>query len=1070
MLNIKIISAGAGSGKTFRLTQEMVTLLKGEVRASGIIATTFTQKAAAELQERVRVKLLQEGLYQQAEDLSNALIGTVHSLGVKLLQRFAYEAGVSPAVSIIAEEDQLLLFNQSLAAVLSEERVETMTRLSERLGLATNEYFDWRKEVMGLTEVARANAFGPEVLDRSRQRSFALFQEFLGAGTNNAQHLPAELGSLLSSTIEVLETNADETKITKTDAVKDLKNLERELALRGELNWRDWAKLGKIKVGAKSKDDITALQELANRHETLPQFQRDIQAFIDHIFELATAALHEFATYKKQRGLIDYTDMEALILDLLRNEQVREVLTSELDLLLVDEFQDTSPIQLAIFLELSKLTPHSIWVGDPKQSIYGFRGAAPELMQAIIAQTGGVKPEDVQTFSWRSRVDLVEACNAIFTRAFADLPLEQVVLIPKRPELPGTNMGQALNYWFFEPEPDEDGKKVNRTPGRPWLENCIAFRLREWLDQGVWINSRSKEGEYPALPGDVAILCRSNKECAMVAEALNRAGLKVAMSRMGLLNTAEVKLTLACLKYLLNYHDSLSVAEILFLGSGKNIENIIDERLDYLELYEKGEVTNRWGTDDGLIRRLDELRIETVELSSAEILTLLLEELDLRRKIAAWGKTQQRLDNLDVLRALALQYEEACNRLQAAASLGGFLLWLNELEASGKDQQAAGQSPDAVNVLTYHRSKGLEWPIVISHNLDKDIRAELWGLDLMNESDEVDLNNILGNRWLRYWVNPYEKQYHNTPLARRLAESELQLKKKAKAIEEENRLLYVGLTRARDYLILPSTKDGTSWLNRAWQQGKDDLPTLDIDMDESPFEWNGRVIPLAQEKISFPRDFIARDLPNEEIFFQEKRAGRQRQVPLYIDTWRENFTELIARISVGESLSYASPLHPDSLLADMNQVAKAAKAFFLAYRPEQDFAELEKATQAVLQRFNVHEYLEAKHLLPLGKAWHTLLEKQFQQPFYHYKYALRSWQGQRLFEREIDLLLETDQGLVIIQFSSYSGEMGRCRNKAQELAPFLSLAREGVQQVFQEPLVRTYVHFVLFGMLMEVRG
>ena len=118
-MNIKIISAGAGSGKTYRLTQEMVRLMREGVRAGGIIATTFTKKAAAELQERVRVKLLSEGLTEQAEDLTNALVGTVHSLGVKLLQRFAYEAGISPEVAIIAEEDQQILFNQSLATVLT---------------------------------------------------------------------------------------------------------------------------------------------------------------------------------------------------------------------------------------------------------------------------------------------------------------------------------------------------------------------------------------------------------------------------------------------------------------------------------------------------------------------------------------------------------------------------------------------------------------------------------------------------------------------------------------------------------------------------------------------------------------------------------------------------------------------------------------------------------------------------------------------------------------------------------------------------------------------------------------
>ena len=118
-MNLKIISAGAGSGKTYRLTQEMIRLLGEGVRANGIIATTFTKKAAAELQERVRIKLLESGMVEEANELTNALIGTVHGLGVKLLKRFAYEAGVSPEVTIMAEEDQQVLFNNSLATVLT---------------------------------------------------------------------------------------------------------------------------------------------------------------------------------------------------------------------------------------------------------------------------------------------------------------------------------------------------------------------------------------------------------------------------------------------------------------------------------------------------------------------------------------------------------------------------------------------------------------------------------------------------------------------------------------------------------------------------------------------------------------------------------------------------------------------------------------------------------------------------------------------------------------------------------------------------------------------------------------
>lgn len=1069
-MNIKIISAGAGSGKTYRLTQEMVRLMREGVRASGIIATTFTKKAAAELQERVRVKLLSEGLNEQAEDLTNALVGTVHSLGVKLLQRFAFEAGISPEVAIIAEEDQQILFNQSLATVLTDERVEKMTLLCERLGLSGNDYFDWRREVRQITEVARANDFSYEVLELSRQRSFESFRIFLGEpAKKSAEAFNAELSAMLKTSIERLESNADETLTTK-NVVKDLVELERELRLRGELSWRSWAKISKLKPGAKSKDDIAELLDFAKIHEQHPQFQQDIQAFIDQIFELAIAALDEFAAYKKQRGLIDYTDMEALIMDLLRDEQVQAVLREELDLLLVDEFQDTSPMQLEIFLKLSQLARYSIWVGDPKQSIYGFRGAAPELMQAIIEQSGGVKPQDIQENSWRSRQDLVYASNAIFVKAFSNMPPEQVALIPKRSkDQEPIEASEALIHWHFEEEEEEGKKRSGRTPGKPWPENCTAFTLREWLQRKVYVCPKNEKAYRLAQPGDVAILCRSNTDCQNMAEALNRAGFKVAIARAGLLNTAESKLVLACLKYLLNYSDSLSVAEILLLGAGKDIESIVEDRLDYLKGYDAGEITNRWGTNDFLIRRLDELRTETVELSSAEILDLLVEDLDLRRRIVSWGKANQRLDNLDVLRKLALQYEEGCNRLQSAASLGGLLLWLNELESEERDFQAAGESPDAINVMTYHRSKGLEWPIVLCYNLEKDIRTELWGLSIVQEADtQVDLNNILGNRWLRYWVNPYDKQFKGTPLAERLAQSTVQAEKIIQATQEENRLLYVGLTRARDYLIFPTTNSPTKWLNRAWHEGKDDLPTLDAHATDTPWDWNGMVLNKETETFTFPRDFENIDLEENEILFLEPRLGKQKHTELYIDTWKETLQDQIPPYTTGELMHYASAFHTDSLLADYSQISRAVKAFFHAWQPDYSPTELQTLTEGLVKRFEVDEWLSAEQLLPAGQAFRSFLDQYFRDSFYHQRYPLRHFQGLRIFEREIDLLLENEDGIALIQFSSYAGDMKRYRTKAAEMAPFLYFSRTGVQQVFQENNIRTFVHFVLNGALVEL--
>lgn len=298
--NLQIISAGAGSGKTYRLTEEMVTLLKNGTRASGIIATTFTKKAAAELQERVRVRLLEEGMTEQANDLTNALIGTVHGLGVKLLQRFAYEAGVSPEVSIIADEDQQILFNQSLATVLTNERVVRMEELSNRLGLNKKEFFDWRKTVRSLTDIARANDFEKDVLEKSKEKSFETFKPFLGELSDKpVKWWPLQLQKHLGDAIDTLEANEDSTKVT-AGGVSTLRGMLRDLKLRGELYWHEWVKISKVKVGAKSRAAVVDLIEFAKSHESHPAFHADIQGFIYQVFDLAIEAIEEYDNYKKK--------------------------------------------------------------------------------------------------------------------------------------------------------------------------------------------------------------------------------------------------------------------------------------------------------------------------------------------------------------------------------------------------------------------------------------------------------------------------------------------------------------------------------------------------------------------------------------------------------------------------------------------------------------------------------------------------------------------------------------------------------------------------------------------------
>lgn len=1062
---VKIISAGAGSGKTYRLTQEMYGLLRGgSVRASGIIATTFTAKAAGELAERVRTKLLEENLTHAANDLANALIGTVHGLGVKLLKRFAFEAGVSPQVDIIADEDQRIFFNLSLSRVLTLERIEKVDFLAQRLGFYKNaKPTDWRNYVRQITEIARANNFEKNILEKSKILSFQTFDYYLKGDDVDTSKPPlsmeaylATLGELIQICIENIENQKDTTKIT-AQFVKDLNALRFNLNTKKTIDWYELIKITKAKVGKASKSHIEPLQMWANRHLELPEFGNDIKNFIYEMFDIAAEALSEYARFKRERGLIDYTDMEVEINHLLDHPSVQAVLHDELDLLLVDEFQDTSPIQLEIFLKLSRIAKNSIWVGDPKQSIYGFRGAEPRLMQEIIRHYG-IDPANILDKSWRSRKDIVHLTNAIFAKAFGDeMPVEQIALNPVRPD---PTPQPALIFWHLQLSSDD-----KKTPAN-WGENALAHSVKIFLtesDEGKnIILPKGEKQPRSARAGDVAILCRTNYSCVQVAEALHRAGLKAAIARAGLLDTTEVKLALACLRYLLNRHDSLAVSEILLLAERMSTAEILEHRFYFLDSLEKESAAWKWALEQPYIMKINELRRESAEFSAFEMLNLVVEELDLRRVVASWGNAETRLENLDLLRSLSRQYEDNCQKRHAAASIGGFLLYIKDLGQEGKDNQAAGTGADAINVLTYHRSKGLEYPVTICHDLAYEPKVNVFDFEIIAENEQVDLTNLLGNRWLRFWVNPYADQWKKTELAERL-EAE-RLRKWELGAREEARLLYVGITRARDYLILPQMADkATQSLNYTYHRDPE-RPTLEAG-EETIFEWNGEILKQAYCPLPYGKEFEFEEAETPQYMpFLEERFGKQLFTPYKFDTEKE-FLPKYMSLTLPNEYKYSDGLQGREF-DNAHLVGRCLAAFlngcdFLT----NDFSlnQKQEDVKILLERMKLHEVIEVGQMMRCAADFEQFLKHELKPIELVRRFPMRHHLEKRLFEADIDFWgRDTEGGYFLLQNATAAGDPKKIKQELNRQAAFMTLAQEAHEALFRQKC--TFIlNFPFFG-------
>ncbi|MEM6878334.1 MAG: 3'-5' exonuclease, partial [Bacteroidota bacterium] len=714
-----------------------------------------------------------------------------------------------------------------------------------------------------------------------------------------------------------------------------------------------------------------------------------------------------------------------LVLRLLEDEAVQATLRAELDLLMVDEFQDTSPIQLAIFLRLSQLADRSIWVGDPKQSIYGFRGADPELMRSVIAYLGGLQSENILDKSWRSREDIVHLCNDLFSRAFPDLDPRAIALNPVRTRAgneyspaEADHQSATSGFWMWSYQVEGGG----RAPRREWYHRMIAQSVADLLADPPMIRPKGESAYRKLQAGDIAILMRRNSEANSMAKALADTGLDAALARTGLLDTAEVTLATAALRYLLNPEDSLSVAELMLFGEGHKLEFIIDHRLEFLKSKQGEERLTGWGRDLSVPGQIDSLRDSIRAYSPSEAFNLILELLDLRRTVASWGRGEERLSNLDELRRLALEYENNCHQRQQAASLGGLLLFFEQLRLEGKDTRAAGEGPDAVNVLTYHKSKGLEWPMVICHELNAQLRADVFGAHLESGDQPFDPQFPLKGRWVRFWANPYGRLKSGPALLESVAASEWQQRATATALAEEARLLYVGLTRARDLLVLPLA-GGSAWVDRVYHQSPKAPPSLLVDQDEH-FSWQGQSVPQLVQSWEAPRTLPVAEPTIKGIRFLDEPAKGPAHWPD-----RSLGPELMSDAYSGQAITASQAMtyaHTPKLLPEYagKAWADAVRAFVLADwtgRPQgQDRLEL---AESIWQQTLPMQDFQPMHLFEQSDGLkHHLSQLAGTECQWQSRVHFKGPAGDYTIAGQLDWVGQTPEGIYVIQAAEVFGK------------------------------------------------
>ncbi len=1032
MKNIELINASAGSGKTYSLTARIVDKFKSGVAPEALMATTFTNRAAGELRERIRAQLLRNEQVEAAGRIYDGFIGTVNSICGRLLKEYALEAGMSPAIDVMPEDDGHRIFKIAIDSVINTyaSQMEPVARRLELNGggNSNQKKAEWRDHVKTIVDLARSNRIRPDELRACSAASWASIQVILGQPS--ARDLDGELKEATQLAINHLDRVGDLTKTTH-NALTFLKDCSKRI---NKLPWSDWIRLAKLKTAKDGQDIVAPVNAIADQVLQHPRLQNDLKQIIEGAFACAILALEGYELFKREHGLMDFIDQETRVLDLAQhNEAFRNSLRDRIQLLMVDEFQDTSPIQLALFLALHELAETSVWVGDPKQAIYGFRGTDPQLMNEVVAL---LKATRVLGSSWRSRENLINFTNAIFSEVFHEMGREKVCL-----NIPAERVQQA-----------QDG----------WLE-AWHLQAKNNDEEAIAVASglRNLIGRIPGIkPGGIAVFCRTNEKCQAVAGKLEQLGIRVSVGQGSLLDTRECGLAMAALRYMNNPGDTVALAEIIHKCPEYN-ENWLKDLMNDPPAAKK-----QWQTYP-LITNLSEGHNQMSHWTPMEALEQAISRINLLRTVKSWSNPRLVTSNLDALRGNCRAYIDQCASHRSSATVDGLLAYLRDAVPG----QAQGTGDLTVKLLTYHGAKGLEWPWVVLTGLDAEPRDNVFGVHI-EAAPQFDPADPLANRKIRYWPWPFGDQKKYPLLDQKIDGLELKDIIRDMAEREAQRLMYVGMTRAKDGMVMgirkTSQKSGES-LKTAWLdilKGADGSRVMELNTDKDCRELRvGKAyIPISVYEFG------------TEIIDPDGRAAETQYLPV-LSGVANNY--LAARIM------------PSALQADVDSGVKVAIIENLNARiqikgkPEMDALgnaihtylavdcgrlmgeqQLELA-QGLIKQWGVAMAIEASELVASGQRLIEFIDQRYPeyQAFREWPISLRNNEGQ-LMQGWIDLLLEMPEGYVIIDHKSYPGQDSE--ERAKKYVPQLRAYKEAVEKATGKPVIDTLLHLPISGMVLRV--
>lgn len=797
-----VVEAGAGTGKTTLLIDRMISLLD-TIELGRIVAITFTDAAASELRERLRGELesriLQRGTRRSLKylkalnELEMAHISTIHAFASSLVREHPVEAQVDPDFQHIDPDEENELLTDFLAAEFSRTDKDIVHLLNSffALGGKVNHIVELTKVLHNFRDVINfiINVDEPveisEWFNRLSQGIKDIYQRSKDNCKNDSDKFLEKISSLVHS--KPSQLNGSESEFWKW--IMELTGFKTSRLGAGK-NWNG--------------------DTLAEMRETLADLQSGALSFLTtartdtlgRLIAILKETIRHVAEYKQKKGLLGFDDQLMYARQLLKDNDILRNLRHRFSRLLIDEFQDTDPLQVEIALLLAGTTPPDIdfsnvqieagklcVVGDPKQSIYRFRRADPRVYRHATGIVTRAGEKVVISQNFRSAPGIIDFVNAFFTPLWSDISRDEsryqpLAALKDRPEVtpaPQVAILKPGKTWVGEDKKADEIRIAEAHAIADQINIMVKDRTYKVLDFSVDAEPPTRKVQY----GDIAVLFPVTTSIDLYVGAFTEAGIPFNLeTRKGFYDRQIVTDLYNCICSIDNPSDRLALIGALrspFFGVSDRelveLMHISGGKPDFREEYDK--LTNA-------VRRalstLNELHHERLAVEPDELIKKLIYATHAVPAFLTRLHGETDLAHIHKIVQLSTNYSARHDK-----GLRGFRRWLqNRMEEGGeKEGSPISGTSHNVRLLTMHGAKGLEFPVVFLANLNRN-----FGTSISTIPDRI------GGRFdLR--IGSKDCYFQTIGFDEALEEEEHIL------LSEQLRLLYVAMTRAKDHLIIP---------------------------------------------------------------------------------------------------------------------------------------------------------------------------------------------------------------------------------------------------------------------------